>query len=156
MDHIKRLKIDKIVQAVAGVHGLTIEEMHSSKRDRHLIDARRQAVVVIKDLLGYASTYIGRYFNKNHATILHHIKAHRQIIEYDYIYRDKFILAKNTAIDFIDREPVSNEELITTLTKEVNKLRLDLRDQQRFIDNIISKSNEYKESKAEGTASAPC
>ena len=92
--------MDKIVQAVAGVHGLSIDEMHGTKRDRHLVDARRQAAVIIKDLLGYASTYIGRYFNKNHATILHHLKANKQIIDYDYIYRDKFILAKNTALDF--------------------------------------------------------
>lgn len=153
MDHIKRLKMDKIVQAVAGVHGLTIDEMHGTKRDRHLVDARRQAAVIIKDLLGYASTYIGRYFNKNHATILHHLKANKQIIDYDYIYRDKFILAKNTALDFIDKEPISDEELISTLTKEINKLKMQLKDQQKFIDNIITKSNEYKNSKAESTAS---
>ena len=156
MEQAKRIKMDNIVRAVAGVHGLTMDEMRSDKRDRHLIDARRQAVVIIKDLLGYASTYIGRYFNRNHATILHHIKVNKSIVEYDYIYRDKFILSKNTASDTVGRDPISNDELVESLTREVNKLRIDLKDQKSFIDNIVDKSNEYKESKAESTASATC
>lgn len=152
MDNIKRIKMGKIAQAVAGVHGISLDELHSKKRDRHLVDARRQTVVVIKEVLGYASTYIGQYFNQNHATILHHIKANKTIMDYDFIYRDKYILAKNTAIDFMDREPIDDEELIAALTKEIHRLKLTIEDQQDFINNIIKKSNEYKESKRDGIA----
>ena len=52
----------------------------------------------------------------------------------------------------VDFRAARDEELIAALTKEIHRLKLTIEDQQDFINNIIKKSNEYKESKRDGIA----
>ena len=57
-------------------------------------------------------TSIGKSFKVNHATVMHHLKVHKQLIEYDAFYQNKyeaFIDLVKADIGFLDIESIIKE-----------------------------------------------
>jgi len=69
---------------------ITATEFNSEKRLRHYIDARRMVYFYCRNVIGMYWTDLGKYFNKNHATALHHCKQHKQLIDFDKFYQHKY------------------------------------------------------------------
>ena len=72
--------IECIIKATCFINNITPKEFEKKSRQRHLIDARRMAYSAIKDLLEFGWTKIGREFNKDHASIIHHYKQHSNLL----------------------------------------------------------------------------
>lgn len=117
--------LDEIINATCIVCNLSREEFFSRERLRYLVDARRIAYSAIRDIYGTPLLEMGRYFSKNHATILHHLRAHRDLIQWDEGYSNRYkavlrVFNETTSHQSID--DILNE--IKTLKNE-NKALLD-------------------------------
>ena len=65
--------IDKIIDSVSGVFGVTSSDIRSDKRQAEITQARQVAMYIIKEITDLTLKDIGGYFGKNHATVLHSI-----------------------------------------------------------------------------------
>jgi chromosomal replication initiation ATPase DnaA len=83
-------KIHKAINAACLVCNITDSQFSSEKRLRHFIDARRMVYFYCRNVLGMHWTDLGKYFDKNHATALHHCKQHKQLVECDKFYQNKY------------------------------------------------------------------
>ncbi len=120
------LQMDYINDIVCNITHLNKKELLSNSRERYLCDARRLSYALIRQLFGTPFLAMGKYFSKNHASIIHALKGHRDLLEYDDLYRDKY-----TRIYRLINEEM-NKDIIKTikikLNEETNHLADDLRE----------------------------
>lgn len=83
-------QMDFITEIVCDITHLTRQELFSQARQRHLVDARRLAYALMRELFGLPYQVISKYFNKNHASIIHSIKLHKNLLEFDSVYRGRY------------------------------------------------------------------
>ena len=93
--------MDNISNAVAYACGIPKKELLSRQRFRHLVDARKMMYKLIKEIYDYPLMVMGRFFGKNHATILHQISEHDKLIRYDKLYESRYI----QILDLITSDP---------------------------------------------------
>lgn len=60
-----------IVRRVAVEHGVCSSHIMGEFRDRPSLNARRAAMKVIRDSLNWSTTDIGKFFDRDHTTVLH-------------------------------------------------------------------------------------
>lgn len=68
-------EIDLVTNEIAILYGVEPKDLRGPRRHSHLIEPRR---VIWRELItkrGVKSTRVGRYFNRDHSTILQGIKA---------------------------------------------------------------------------------
>lgn len=106
-----------VVKAVCIVTKLSEPQFFNRDRFRHLIDARKMAYAAIREIYGYPLSVIGRYFQKNHATIIHQLKKHRDLIEWDAAYAENY---KNVLSVFNE---LSEAQSVQDIINEVQALR---------------------------------
>ena len=58
------------IDAIAKLHGYTVEDILSKRKPKPLVAARRECVVKMRGK-GYSTTQIGRIMNRDHSTIVH-------------------------------------------------------------------------------------
>ena len=83
-------KVSKCVEAACLVSNISKKKFYSKSRTRHLIDARRMVYAFCKETLNLGYSKTAKFFNMNHATVIHHYKCHNELMQYDVFYRDKF------------------------------------------------------------------
>lgn len=83
-------RVKQAVEASCLVCNISEREFYSKKRDRHLVDARRMVYSFCRNVLGLGWVSIGRHFNVNHATAIHHNKVHKQLVDFDKVYQEKY------------------------------------------------------------------
>tara|TARA_R100000700_G_C3092659_1_gene93319 strand:+ start:118 stop:549 length:432 start_codon:yes stop_codon:yes gene_type:complete len=83
-------RIEKCVEAVCLVSNISKKEFYNKSRTRNLIDSRRMVYAFCKESLNLGYSKTAKFFNVNHATIIHHYKCHNELIQYDVFYKDKF------------------------------------------------------------------
>ena len=96
--------LELITKATAIICDLNEAEMLSESRERQLVDARRIAYTVAKKHFNYPYTYIGRFYGKNHATIIHQVKAHEGIYQTEKDYRKRYEMVRNCVRDKVGME----------------------------------------------------
>lgn len=71
----------KIIERVAQKHGVTLDEMKSTKRHRHLVRARQEAYYLLynEGKLSYPS--VGRIFERDHTTVIHGYRRHEALLK---------------------------------------------------------------------------
>ncbi len=84
-------QMDFVIAMVCEITHLSRSELFSKNRDRHLVDARRLAYALIRELFGTPYLIMGKYFGKNHASVIHGLKTHKNLLEYDPIYRGRYV-----------------------------------------------------------------
>ena len=82
--------MDSIVEFVCLVTKISKNELLGRKRHRMLIDAKRMSYAAIKEIYDYPLTVIGGFFHMDHASIIHHLKAHKNLLEWDSSYSEKY------------------------------------------------------------------
>jgi len=89
---------------------------------RNLVDARKTIFKLIREIYGYPYLVMGRFFKKNHATIIHQINTHDQLMLTDKNYR----LTYNETLDLItkDADQFSTQKLLLK-EKEYYQKRLE-------------------------------
>ena len=83
-------KIDRVKKVVSYVTKMSEKELLSKSRKRHIVDNRRMAFVICRDILELSWTKIAKEFNLNHASIMHHYKKHKDLMAYDDYYSSKY------------------------------------------------------------------
>ena len=83
-------KIDRVKKVVCYVTKMSEKELLSKSRKRHIVDNRRMAFVICRDILELNWTKIAKEFNLNHASIIHHYKKHKDLMAYDDYYNSKY------------------------------------------------------------------
>jgi chromosomal replication initiator protein len=68
-----------VAQIVADAFGVTVVDLKGKGRARNITYPRQEAMARIKDLLPHiSSSKIGRFFNRDHTTVLHGVAAVRR------------------------------------------------------------------------------
>lgn len=65
-----RERIERRLTAIARAHGLTVPQMKSKSRFREFVAARREAYRYLHEEEGWSTPQIGRYFGRDHSTVL--------------------------------------------------------------------------------------
>lgn len=87
----------KIISIVCRYCEVTREQLQSGRRITELVEARHLAVYFISTHVRKAtSTRIGRYFNRDHTTVLHSIKCVNDFKDTDQAFKSQF--------EFLERE----------------------------------------------------
>ena len=129
MDNIDKLIEEKddlngVIKSTLLIHNLTKEEFNLKSRERRLIDARRMAYAICKDLLNFGWSRIGKEFGMNHASIIHHYNQHLSFLKTDSFYLSKYESLLEVAkceIGFVEIENIIEE------AKKINQQRIEER-----------------------------
>ncbi len=64
--------VEAIQEAVAGYYGISVEEMKSKRRDKHIVLPRQVAMFIIREEIAMSLPAIGQAFGgRDHTTVLH-------------------------------------------------------------------------------------
>jgi len=82
------------INSVAKALGIKTKTLMSKTRHRHLVDARRVCYVLLKEKMQLPAIVIGSYFDRDHASVLHHLKSHDMLYKTYFDYRILYDKAK--------------------------------------------------------------
>ncbi len=87
---VKNLSIHNSLAVIAIkvclVHGITLAELKSQKRNRHLLNARIDFYYIASNYTKKLDADIARYLNRHHTVIIHYAKKHKPSADYKTIY----------------------------------------------------------------------
>jgi|TARA_R100000030_G_scaffold18227_1_gene12520 hypothetical protein len=119
-------RVHRIMQAVSKPTGISIEDMIGSSRFTPVVEARRVAMVLIRKTLGLTLVGTGRYFNKDHATVLHAEKKHQDLMDIDKNYREYYSVCEAAVKDDKLLKTADSRDIIIALTERVRVLEQEL------------------------------
>ena len=115
-------EFDKLKEAVEEVFEV---DMLSKARDRRNVNARISFSHILHNDRGYSKSCIGRYLNKNHATIIHYCKNFDGYSKTDMMLREGSVRSREIFANTFDPVYTMDRSL---LKKEVFSLRKELAD----------------------------
>ena len=124
-----------IIKQCCDLYNISENELYSKSRLRHLVDARTMVYYFLRNVMDYRYNQIAKKFGKNHATIIHAVKKHEQLMEWDIRYKDKY---QTLQYQFIDRFPEKFEGNILSELKNENQ---QLKNQISELLHTINESN---------------
>ena len=83
--------IENIVSTSCLVNNIDVNQFYTKTRERHLIDVRRMTYAICRDILNLPYKRIGKFFNVDHATIIHHYKVHNNLTQVDKLYYERYL-----------------------------------------------------------------
>ena len=85
-----RLNAEDIIDHVCKAFEITTDEIASNSRLRNICFARQVAMHIIRQRVrNYTLNNIGAHFNRDHATVMHSLKAISNQVETDYRVRTR-------------------------------------------------------------------
>ena len=126
-------KFEEIKKTACSVTNITLEELESKSRKRYVVDARRMVFSIAKDYLEMKISHIAHRVNMNHASIIHHLKQHKDLITSDIYYKDRF--DKLLELYKLNISYINKDELI----EEIKKLKAE---NLRIETELIQKNND--------------
>ena len=126
-------KFEEIKKTACSVTNITLEELESKSRKTYVVDARRMVFSIAKDYLEMKISHIAHRVNMNHASIIHHLKQHKDLITSDIYYKDRF--DKLLELYKLNISYINKDELI----EEIKKLKAE---NLRIETELIQKNNE--------------
>lgn len=79
-----------ILRLCAEIHQMSFADFCAPGRKQERVDARRQAMVVLKDNLNYTYTRIGMLFNRDHSSVIYSRDKHMELLDGDPSYKKRF------------------------------------------------------------------
>ena len=126
--------IQSIIKATCFINNITPQQFNTKSRERYLIDARRMAYSAIKDICNFGWSRIGREFNMDHASIIHHYKQHSNLLLMDRFYSEKYealIEVAKSEIGIIDVKDILEE--VRRRKLEFSKAKMKIKN---HLDNL--------------------
>lgn len=74
---LRRLDPEIVLETISEVYNITVDEIRSKIRTRHIADARQLYCFVLRDRYGISHSKIGEGVNRDRTTALHSIKTHQ-------------------------------------------------------------------------------
>lgn len=66
----------QLAQQVADEHGLTLDDLTGPSRTDTIVRARQEAMAVIRANTRFSFPQIGRFFNRDHTTVIYSVRAY--------------------------------------------------------------------------------
>lgn len=126
-------KMDLLLNIMRVETGLDLKR---KTRKREYVDARAIAFYIIKTELNLSLDAIGKFFEKNHATVLHGLRVFYNLIETDKSFKNKF-----NKIFFTFKKQTGADVIVEDNTDEIKKLK-NLYDER--IKLLILENNKLK------------
>lgn len=126
-------KFEEIKKTACSVTNISLEELESKSRKRYVVDARRMVFSIAKDYLQMKISHIAVRVNMNHASIIHHLKQHKDLITSDIYYKDRF--DKLLELYKLNISYINKDELI----EEIKQLKAE---NLRIETQLIQRNNE--------------
>jgi chromosomal replication initiator protein len=83
------MTIEKVINEVANIYGLTADELRSKKRSANISTARQIAIFVVHKITGLSYVEIGKEFGgRDHSTVVYAVNKVKDIIAKDTAYRN--------------------------------------------------------------------
>jgi chromosomal replication initiator protein len=76
-------------EIIASHWDITVDQMRQKGRDGHITQARQVAMWYYHEFKHYGKTFIGRKFNRDHATVWHSVRAVNNQMDVDRAFRSK-------------------------------------------------------------------
>ena len=104
LNFVKTVNPLDVLEVVAKETSVTVEDIISKTRVQNIAEARQLFCHVIRERYGIPFAKIGKLINRDHATILHSIKAHKNRHDVDKQYRELtrnvFVSIENMVYDY--------------------------------------------------------
>lgn len=104
LNFVKTVNPLDVLEVVAKETSVTVEDIISKTRVQNIAEARQLFCHVIRERYGIPFAKIGKLINRDHATILHSIKAHKNRHDVDKQYRELtrnvFVKVENMVYDY--------------------------------------------------------
>lgn len=104
LNFVKTVNPLDVLEVVAKETSVTVEDIISKTRVQNIAEARQLFCHVIRERYGIPFAKIGKLINRDHATILHSIKAHKNRHDVDKQYRELtrnvFVSIENMAYNY--------------------------------------------------------
>lgn len=104
LNFVKTVNPLDVLKVVAKETSVTVEDIISKTRIQNITEARQLFCYVIRERYGIPFVKIGKLINRDHATILHSVKAHKNRHDVDKKYRELtrnvFVSVENMAYDY--------------------------------------------------------
>lgn len=68
----------QIARRTAERHGVSLDDMMGLSRRPRIAQARQEAMHEIRQATTFSLPQIGRFFNRDHTTVIHGVRAHEQ------------------------------------------------------------------------------
>ena len=81
--------VDLIIETIESVTGVTNNQITSKNRQRHIVDARKLLVNVLRKHVNFTCYQAGKVIGKDHTTVVHYEKCHL-VHMYEPEYRRMF------------------------------------------------------------------
>lgn len=84
---------DSIINVLCRYFDLNVEKFKNKGRKRHYCDVRNMFTAYIKETYGnqITLTAIGQVVNRDHATVIHYLKKHKELMDCDPEYQSKYL-----------------------------------------------------------------
>lgn len=93
------------------------QDPRQKSRLREVVDAKKIfCLVAFNEVKGFKYVQVGKFLNMNHATIVHHVKSAKDLLNYDPYFKEKYKLIENNF--FMENQEV----LITDIESEIHIL----------------------------------
>ena len=81
--HPKQALMDRLTKHVSYIHATTPDQVKSKTRIKNVKDARFECMYLLKKTTNMTLAYIGDYYNRDHASVLHAVQTIDNEQEYD-------------------------------------------------------------------------
>lgn len=78
----------RLLECIANLYDITSADILGKSRKAHISEARMVFIYLMRHL-GYSTTYLGEFLNRNHATMIYNTKAFDNRYKYDVMFRKK-------------------------------------------------------------------
>jgi chromosomal replication initiator protein len=82
--------VQQLFMVIAELYGVTFEDLKSQSRVRAFVELRRISMYLLHKKFEMTSGSVGKMFNRDHATVLHHCKQVDDLYEFDPKFREMF------------------------------------------------------------------
>ena len=86
----KRLYVntDEILNIISEEQSISVDSIISRVRHREVVSGRQLFCYIMREKFGFSYSKIGRLIERNHATIMHSNKSHKDNYQFDREYRN--------------------------------------------------------------------
>ena len=84
------MKHEQIIKIVCEEFSVTKEQFYNVSRVRKIVEARMATSAVLNLIYGYSTVEISCIVHKSHATVIHYLQTHKNLIDVDESYRLKY------------------------------------------------------------------
>lgn len=102
-------ELNSICEVICIKYNITLEKLKAIGKKTEVVEPRQIAMYIAKETTNLKLNQIGRYFNRDHATVLH---AHKKIKNFmDVEFKTK-VLVNQLMIDCMKKPNINTENII--------------------------------------------